>query len=375
MADLSERILQKDERYQEIMTALNRVSTLLNAPRQGETRATGDARLSVLGGIEDKIKELIAKMMPAVNGVRLDVTVDNVKDVFSRGVTVWVDDGKSTEVLRKGHGMQRCIVFAFLQALVMNQRGQLLPETTGEQTTAEPPKTIILAIEEPELYIHPQLQRVVYGVLKDFAKTDQVVYTSHEPAFIDLGDYHQIALVRKQSYEDGTKVTQCDHGVLGTTEERKGFQLLNSFGLKENELFFARNAILVEGTEDLVGIVAAGRELQYFKEFPEEIGYSIIVTGSKEEMPKFMKIMNSFQIPYTVFHELDGKPLTEAQNQKIENTLNGNRCIDVPQRMEEVVGHEGHFGKLYDAKKFFKNPVNINEEFKGVVRRLFNRET
>lgn len=369
MSDLSERILQADPRYQEITLSLKRLSNLLNAPQEGEARPAAEARLVVLEQVETRIRELIAKLMPMVEKVHLDVMVDEVPQVFSRGVSVRIDDGKDTDVLYKGHGMQRCVVFALLQALVMNQRGQLVPSDQGESTVIKG-RPIILGIEEPELYIHPQIQRSIFSVLREFALIDQVIYVTHEPAFVDLAAYDQIAVVRKESVVHGTKVTQCEEGVLGDPDERKGFQFFNSFGVQQNELFFARKVVLVEGEEDSIGVLAVGRELGLFKEFPEEIGYSILIVGNKEEMPKFMKVLGAFRIPYVVLHELDGDP-AKSINMTIKGLLNGNRSVELPKRMEDAVGHIGHFGKVYDAKKFFQTTGRVQQEFKDAVKKLF----
>jgi CRISPR-associated exonuclease Cas4 len=373
MAGLSDRILQTDPRFQEVRSAIKQLTYLLNAPRSGEARGENEARLTVLATVEDKIRVLVSKMMPGIASVRLDVTVDEVKEVFSRGVSVWVDDGTDTEVLRKGHGMQRCVVFAFLQALVMNQRGQLVVGG-GEQRAGERQEqtdSIILAIEEPELYIHPQLKRTVFAVLKEFAQTDQVIYSTHDPAFVDLTAYHQVGVVRKVSATVGTKVTQCQEGVLGDAEERRGFQFMNSFGVEQNEMFFAKKVILVEGEEDRVGILATGRHLGIFKEFPEEKGYSIIVASNKEEIPKFMRVLNAFRIPYIVLHELDNAPDSET-NMTIRNLLAGNRSVELPGRVEDAAGHAGHFNKTYSAKMFFKNQDSVQQAFKTAVAQLFN---
>jgi CRISPR-associated exonuclease Cas4 len=369
MSDLSERILQADPRYQEITASIKRLTNLLNAPREGEIRPEADARLAVLESVEDRIRDLIAKLMPTVAKVHLDVLVDEVPEVFSRGVSVRIDDGKDTDVLYKGHGMQRCVVFALLQALVMNQRGQLLPQGEAQGAAAEV-RTIILGIEEPELYIHPQIQRAIFSVLREFARLDQVLYVTHEPAFVDLANYHEIAVVQKPSVQSGSRVTQCEKGVLGDPEERKGFQFFNSFGVQQNELFFARNVVLVEGDQDLIAVLAIGRHLGLFKEFPEEIGYSIVKAGNKEEMPKFMKVLAAFGIPFVVLHELDGDP-NRAINTTIKGLLNGNRSVELPQRLEEAAGHAGHFGKDYVAMQFFRNPAAVKQEFKDAVARIF----
>ncbi|RMH74679.1 MAG: hypothetical protein D6681_22820 [Calditrichaeota bacterium] len=369
MGDLAERILRYDSRYSEIDASLSRLSNLLNAPKDGEVRESGNERLKILDDVEAKLSHLIAQLMPSVRGVRLEVEIEQMRSVFSRGVSIKVDDGRLTGVLQKGHGLQRCVVFGLLHALILNQRGKLID--TLDVESAVDNKTIILAVEEPELYIHPQMQRLIFGVLKDFATTDQVLYSTHSPLFVDVGRYESIAVVRKASVAEGTKVKQCPIGVLDELNERKTFQFLSSFGQEENQMFFAQKIILVEGPEDVIAILATGRELALFREFPEEIGFSIIHTGSKQEMPKFMKLLNAFGIPYIVLHEMDGKPDAD-DNKRIAALLGGNKAVVLESRLEDVVGHNGHFGKVYHAKKFFEKPGNISDAFKEVVMQLFD---
>ena len=135
-------------------------------------------------------------------------------------------------------------------------------------------------------------------------------------------------------------------------------------------MFFAKQVLLVEGEEDQIAILAAGRNMGFFREYPEELGVTIIVTDSKQEMPKYLKLLNRFEIPYMILHELDGVPDSE-ENKTIETLSQGKRRIPIQKRLEDVVGHEGHFKKSYHAKVFFKKPENITEELKGIVRRIF----
>jgi CRISPR-associated exonuclease Cas4 len=174
------------------------------------------------------------------------------------------------------------------------------------------PKSIILAIEEPELYIHPQLQRIVFNVLKEFASTegnqDQIIYSTHSPAFVDVWEYHKICVVRKEIVQTGTKVYQCDEGILEKDgEDKKNFQLLNSFGTEKNLMFFAKHTVLVEGEQDGIAVIATGRALGLFRECTEELGISIIDTDGKQEMPKYERLLNAFGLPFTVLLELDDK--------------------------------------------------------------------
>jgi hypothetical protein len=63
--------------------------------------------------------------MPSVEKVKLKVATEDVTAIFSKGVEITVDDGVETDVLLKGHGLQRCIIFSLLQALILNERNQL----------------------------------------------------------------------------------------------------------------------------------------------------------------------------------------------------------------------------------------------------------
>lgn len=371
MGDLADRIIKVDPRYVEIESSLQKVKYLLNPPDKDEKRPDELKRLDVLSTIEDMLQKEIARLMPSVEAVRLEVFLEETRDLFSRGVSLKVDDGVLTDVVDKGHGMQRSVVFGLLQMLIMNQRGQLLPTVDGENRST---RSIIMAIEEPELYIHPQMQRLIFRVLRGFSESDQVIYSTHSPAFIDVSAYHCIGVVRKDSISVGTRVHQCEEGVLGSPDERKGFQFLNSFGIEQNQMFFAKKTILVEGEHDMIAIFATARKLGFFTEFPEEIGYTVVVTGGKEEIPKFQKILNAFGLPYVVWLELDGKGENEGKNREILDLLNRNRCVRLPTRLEDAVGYNGHFGKTYYTKKYFKDPDNVTDQFQRLVRELLEQE-
>lgn len=368
MSDLGDRIIKLDPKYNEIEEALKKIDSLLNLKATG----TGEInRLKVMEEIETALKGSIKGLMPSVKKVSLKVEIEGTGDIFARGIQLGIDDGKMTDVLDKGHGLQRCVVFGLLKTLIMNERGSLIKSDNHPEQV----KPIILAIEEPELYIHPQLERLIFQVLKEFASTtgtqDQVIYSTHSPAFVDVWSYHKIGVVRKDSVETGTKVHQCKDGVLGNEEEQKGFQLLNSFGVDKNHIFFAKRSIIVEGPQDRIAIIATGRFLKLFAELPEEIEHSIVVTDGKGNIPKFQKLMNSFKLPYVVLLELDGKAENDKQNSPILSELNGNKCVKYPHRLETIGGKGSHFDNDYDAKKYFSDEKNLTPDLKNIVKALF----
>lgn len=367
MADLSDRIMSIDPRHRELDEALDRVRALLNCA----TEEGAPARLEALGSVETSLRDVMKKLMPSVTSISLEVQVEASKDIFARGVTIRVDDGVLTDVLDKGNGMQRSVIFSLLQMLI----------STARQRNEGAARPFILAIEEPELYIHPHCQRLIFRVLREFAGvveddsdptgSDQVIYTTHSPAFIEVWNYQRIGLVRKPDFATGTTVAQAERGVLGDPNDRKVFKTLTCFGLKHNEVFFARDAVIVEGPEDEIAVIATARKLGRINELPDEIGMSIVVANGKGEVPKFQRVLNAFGLRYAVMLEMDGKDDNDDENARIQELLNGNRVSKIPHKLESLAGVvANHFGDQRHTRIFFSNPDNINASMEAMVAQL-----
>lgn len=112
-----------------------------------------------------------------------------------------------------------------------------------------------IAIDEPELSLHPAFQRKLAQVFREFSANRQIVCATHSPHFVDfnaIASGGQIARVVRDS--EGSKIAQ-----LGA----KSSQLISAFlrdlnnphilGLDAREVFFLEDKIvLVEGQEDAV---------------------------------------------------------------------------------------------------------------------------
>lgn len=372
MGNLSERILEKDPRFAELQRALETIRGLLN-------RVTGEGkpdRIASLSAVEAKIAELLQRVMPSVQKVCLAVEVQEITDMFSGGVSIAVDDGVETDVLAKGHGLQRCIVFTLLQTLILNERNQLVP-TQDQDIRIDKP--IILLVEEPELYIHPQLGKLFFDVMRDFSKTDQVIYSTHSPLFVDAYESEQVSIVTKVSVAEGTKVCNCDVRAFDDLEERKIFQGFTKLNPAINELFFARRVLLVEGPEDLIAITAVLQKVGLIKHRVEELDWSVIPCGGKQSIPFFQRVLNAFKIPYTVLHDLDiesgmaedKKNITIKENDAIRR-LAGTRLIHTfPVNLEHSLGLTDHFRDQYDAHRFFSISENITEDVVKIIQGVF----
>lgn len=373
MGDLSKRILQRDPRFVEIEGALDIIHRLLNpAPGEGTPE-----RMGSLAVVESRIAELLCRIMPSVQGVTLSVEVQEVSDLFSAGVHLTVNDGVETDVLSKGHGLQRCIVFTLLQTLILNERNQLVPDVGAVAPSEQP---IILLIEEPELYIHPQLGKLFFDVMREFSRTDQVIYSTHSPLFIDAYESDQVALVSKKSVHEGTVVQNCDNDAFSGLTERKVFQGFAKLNPAINELFFARRVLLVEGPEDLIAVTAVLQKLGKISQRVEELEWSVIPCGGKQSIPFFQRVLNAFGIPYRVLHDSDieegmdkdKEDITTKINDTIKELAGDKPVYSYEVKLERSLGLAGHFRDQYDAHHFFSEPANITSNVEDLIQEVFS---
>ena len=367
MAELSDRLLKNDPRIDEVEEALEKVRSLLNVIA-GDGEGT---RLQALEAVEIEIGALLKELMPSISSVRLAVQVDELKDIFAGGVALSVDDGVETDVLAKGHGLQRCIVFSLLRTLIETER--------GEARDAKARHPIILAIEEPELYVHPQLCKLFYDVIRAFAETDQVIYTTHSPNFVDAYNYRDVGIVRKASVEQGTRVCTAGADIFDGMENKKVFKGLSRFNPAVNELFFAKQIVVVEGPEDLIAVTETLKKLGKVKVRAEELGFTVLIAGGKQAIPFFQLVMNAFKLPYRVLHDLDiteqmsdnDKDTHKKTNAKIESLAVNNAVHTFPVKLESTVAVDCHLKDQFKATEFFSSWNNITAELEKIVEATF----
>ena len=189
------------------------------------------------------------------------------------------EEGFTISAQEMGEGMQNAIVLAILQAF----------EETQKQGA-------ILLIEEPEMFLHPQMQRSLYKTLRRIGEKNQVIYTTHSPHFVAVPDYQQVVLVRKSS--GSTKI------FLSTlpADKARREKLIEELDAERNELFFATRLLIVEGDTEKLAFPeyckALGIDL-------DQSGATIIEVGGKRNLMEFAKIAISFGIPSGVVYDKD----------------------------------------------------------------------
>ena len=69
-------------------------------------------------------------------------------------------------------------------------------------------KSMIFAVEEPELYMHPLAQKTIRRVFQNIAKEgDQVIFSTHSAYLVDVAEFDEIIRIEaRSSIENGKNV-------------------------------------------------------------------------------------------------------------------------------------------------------------------------
>ncbi|HPT87246.1 MAG TPA: AAA family ATPase [Bacillota bacterium] len=244
-----------------------------------------------------------------------------------------IEDGFEGDISRKGHGLQRALILTLLQHLAITT--QSIDENTSNGYISEP--DLILAIEEPELYLHPLRCRYLAKILFDLSNTpglglaarNQVLYTTHSPHFVDLERFNNIRIIKKEQKDKeipesvvtyyaladaAQALAQVASTVYPITEKSFKAHSMPVMNTIVNEGFFADAIAIVEGNGE---IGALWRLQEILGKNWIEKGISVIPAFGKNNIDRAVIIFTGFKIPcYFIF---DGDANEKKESSKRTN--------------------------------------------------------
>ena len=273
----------------------------------------------------------------------------DIKNALSKSIGINLNDGIETDIKYKGNGLQRIVIFA-----LFNLYYDVVPKNGNS-------RSFIFLIEEPEIYMHPQMQR---SMLKQFKKTSsefQIIFSTHSSNFIDIFDYQDIIIVRKN--QNSSYINQIQQKIFDK-DEKEDFNKLLKFDNSVNDLFFAKKVILVEGPTDSI-------VLKLFSEYCnidlDALDISITICGGKGEIKSYQKILNEFDINYAVVFDDDindkNRNSVEKLNKDIMDLCKGKKhwCFSPDLETELEIPSVSSKHKPYTAYTFFKDGKKFDE--------------
>ena len=273
-------------------------STAKMTRRQAFEESVKDAYQYLRTGAFEEIERRLAQN--AIEQMGLDAEKSSVELHFEthdptnafKSLQLYVDQmGIRSPAGEVGAGLQSAIVVAIFR--------------TYEELKRE---GAVFAIEEPEVFLHPQKARYFASVLQALSERgNQVFLTTHSPIFVQLHEPERVAVVRRE-VDSGTKVHQAKKVHLAT-DDRRTLRLLTEFDAQRSEFFFARCVIFVEGNTEKVAIPLAFRALGV--DVNKE-NISVIECGGKSKMPLFARTAAAFKIPFVMLVDRDVREINEA---------------------------------------------------------------
>ncbi len=293
-----------------------------------------------------------------------------------------IEDGYSTDVARTGHGLQRAFILTMLQHLAIAQNTAAVLDEGAERPPLTKLPNLVLAIEEPELYQHPNRQRhlakiflqLAIGKTPGVAEKTQIIYGTHSPLFVGIDRIDQIRLLRKISNGEGkpkiTKVISTSLDKVAETvwivDGETGSKYTGSTILPRlqaimtpwmSEGFFADVAVLVEGEDDRAAILGVAKAMGYEL---EGNGFSVIPCAGKANIDRPYVIFHMLGIPVYIIWDGDcGKGETEGACEKCGRPLDKKADPNENKRLLRLIGMDETDWPEYIEDTFacFKNDL------------------
>ena len=285
-----------EEHRNTIANTLQQVEQLLNRTDEGN-------RIQQIQEVESKLNTLVHELMDCE--VEIELPMPKLREVFSNA-KLFANDGIRTQIDTKGHGLQRSLIFTILRAYAEFER---------DSAEADQQRSTVFAIEEPELYLHPQAQRTFMSAFRQISQgRDQIVYTTHSSHFVDIGHFDEIAIMSKTRIHGQPESTirqlfvsqmledlYVRHGITGTGDGIRE-QYLNVFNSFVNEGFFAEKVVVVEGASEGYSLPIYSSALGFDL---DRRNVSVVYADGKGQMDRLVRIFSGFQIPFFIWFDGD----------------------------------------------------------------------
>ncbi len=272
-----------------------------------------DGRLDEVKLIESTVEKYVRESFADV-ALRITIPPPELKTVFS-SARIYANDGVDGVIDSKGDGLRRAIVFSILRSYV-ELREKLSPAAAPAEEAApadevapqhvEPaPASYLLLFEEPELFLHPKAQHILFDALRVFAKGHHhVLVTTHSPMFFGPGATETFVKLRKSSDTSiaPKPFTQAQLVDLSDMNAKDQFQLICFEN--NNAAFFADTVVLVEGDSDYLVMPHIARTLDRSWDVAQVPVLFARITG-KGNIRRYKEFFTRFGIRVPVIADLD----------------------------------------------------------------------
>lgn len=268
---------------------------------------------------EGRVNRYLKDYLPGVN-VEFEVGLEDWIPKANPSAESKMRQGDREFVIeREGHGVQRATLLALLQATadarVKSAAAHDDPSDGKGIASIEDEGSLIVFIEEPEVYQHPVQARMMARSFANAALNGNVqfVLATHSPYFLEASQIEYT--FRVENLSPGLKVSRPElNGLL-----RKKFDAgeLDKYFLESVvESLFSRAALVVEGDTDraifdTIPCDCNGLTLK-------DVGISIAVAGGSNSLLDMARLIQAFGVPTYIVRDGDSDRQTAIESIKIK---------------------------------------------------------
>lgn len=257
-----------------------------------------DDRMGKVKEIEETIQKNLQETFRNVT-IELEIPPPEIKSVLSNASIV-ANDGVRSSVDNKGDGFKRAMTFSILRSYVQLSQDKEW-QKDGDQAKATKDKFLFL-FEEPELYLHPRAQNILFSALSMIAKRHQVVVTTHSPFFFSGDETTTFIKMVKRRPDDEKPIGVCLPIDLSDLTEKDRFQII-SFETS-NMAFFSNKIVLVEGDSEIIALPHIAKLFDESWDF-KTTSTSLVKINGKGSFKRYKEFFGHFGIDVALITDLD----------------------------------------------------------------------
>ncbi len=195
-----------------------------------------DHQDAILAPLSEELTKVLQGFLPSIQAAR--IANDREGYTLTPGkFQIYVDDGSETPIAQKGDGVQSLAALALVSGRYLDRVGSPISQDTSSR---------VLAIEEPEAYLHPGAMRDLRSLIYSWAPEGiQVIISTHSPIFVNTNSVSSNLIVQNGTTSPATGIKQI-RDILGV--------------IPSDNLFGAERIGIVEGMCDVKFLEAYVRD-------------------------------------------------------------------------------------------------------------------
>lgn len=253
-------------------------------------------------------------------GMNIDLNLDNLIEQLSK--CKYLENGKLIPEDQYGLGYTNLIIII----------SEIISYVDNYHNDNRNSQIHLIAIEEPETYMHPQMQELfikyindaINELLKNKQKNlnSQLIITTHSPHILNSKIHSGCSLNNInyiQCYNNQSKIINLNDNIIINSDSNNSENELNfikkHIKFKISELFFAEASIFVEGITEY-------NLLQYYIDQDEDLSRKkisiVLINGAHAKVYK--SLINLLGIPVVIITDLDIKRSNEEEGEEKSST-------------------------------------------------------